>query len=87
MSTWLKQPGELFDKRGVPIYPGDLIRSYHFRDRRRTYYLYHTATMKDGGMYMVPTDHLEPSKVAGGGSCYMTQELMENATNSGEAKL
>jgi hypothetical protein len=81
VSQWQKQPGELFDKRGVPVHPGDLIRSYHFRDRRgKYYYLYHTAVFKDGAMYMVPTEHLEPTKVSGGGSCMLSQELMENAT-------
>jgi len=77
---WLKQPGEVHDKRGVPIYPGDLIRSYHFQDRRgRTFYLYHTAVFKDGAMWMVPTDHLQPEKISGGGSCLLSQGLMANA--------
>lgn len=77
---WLKQPGEVFDKRGVPVYPGDLIRSYHFRDRRgRTYYLYHVAVFKDGAMWLVPTSHLEPTKSKGGGSCLLSQNLMVEA--------
>ena len=30
---WLKQPGEVCDSRGVPIYPGDLLKSFHFINR------------------------------------------------------
>lgn len=77
---WLKQPGEVFDKKGVPVYPGDLIRSFHFTGaRRKKYYLYHTAVYKDGAMHMVPTAHLEPSCVKGGGSCLLSQDLMADA--------
>jgi len=74
------KPGEVHDKNGVPVYPGDLIRSFHFRGpRRKVYYLYHTAVMRDGHMEMVPTSHLEPSKVNGGGRCWMFQDLMADA--------
>jgi hypothetical protein len=78
---WMKQPGELHDKHGVPIYPGDLIRSFHFRGgpRRRIYYLYHTAAYVDGAMRMVPTMFLEPTKRNRGGECLMSQGLMDEA--------
>ena len=73
---WMKQPGELVDSRGIPIYPGDLLRSYHFTDRKgRKYYLYHTAVYRDGAMVMVPTCHLEPTRIKGGGSCLMSDEI------------
>lgn len=79
---WLKQPGELHDMRGVPIYPGDLLRSFHFKERSgRTHYLYHTAVYafdkdgKHGHMRIVPTSHLEPSKVSGGGDCLLSEDL------------
>lgn len=65
MSGWLKQPGECFDSRGVPIYPGDLLRSLHFIGARcKRYYLYHVAVMdaEAGGLRIVPTKHLDPSK-------------------------
>jgi len=76
---WLKQPGELYDLKGVPIYPGDLLRSYHFTGaRRKRYYLYHTVVL-DGGLRMVPTSHLEPSKSKEGGSCLLSQDLADNA--------
>lgn len=57
-----KLPGELHDMCGVPIYPGDLLRTLHFRDRRRRkWYLYHTAVFTKGHMRAVPTCHLDES--------------------------
>lgn len=74
---WMKQPGELHDINMVPIYPGDLIRSFHFTGvRRKKHYLYHTAVYKDGAMWMVPTSHLEPTKASGGGDCLMAQDFL-----------
>lgn len=68
----MKQPGELHDKNGRPIYPGDLLKTYHFTGaRRKRHYLYHTAVYKDGAMHMVPTSHLQPEEVKGGGSCLL----------------
>jgi hypothetical protein len=77
---WMKQPGELHDINGVPIYPGDLLRTFHFRSarRRELHYLYHTAVYRDGAMFIVPTSHLEPTKVSGGGSCVLSQDLLTN---------
>ena len=73
---WMKQPGECHDSKGVPIYPGDLLKSYHFTDRRRRkWYLYHVAVMRDGALRMVPTSHLEPTLVSGGGGCLLSDEL------------
>lgn len=78
---WMKQPGEVFDANGIPVYPGDLIRTYHFTGpRRKRYYLYHTAVYKDGAMSLVPVSHLEPSCVRGSdGVCLLLQELMADA--------
>jgi len=74
---WLKQPGEVHDSRGVPIHPGDLIRSFHFiGPRRKRHYLYHTAVYRDGAMHMVPTSHLEHTK-DDGGCCLLSQSLMD----------
>lgn len=76
----LKQAGELHDLNGVPIYPGDLLRSYSFTEPRgRKFYLYHTAVLVDGYMRMIPTSHLEPTLVSGGGSCWITQALASNS--------
>lgn len=64
------------DKKGVPIYAGDLLRSYHFTGaRRKTHYLYHVAVLKDGGMDVVPTSHLEASKINGGGRVRLSDNL------------
>ena len=76
LRPWFKLPGELHDKRGVPIYPGDLLKTYHFTDGRgRKRWLYHTAVFVEGHMRMVPTCHLQPDRVKGGGECLMTEEL------------
>jgi hypothetical protein len=74
---WLKQPGEVVDKKGVPIYPGDLLRSYHFRAarRREVYYLYHVATYQNGAMHMTPAHWLEPSAPRNGGECLLSDGL------------
>ena len=76
------KPGEVHDKNGVPIYPGDLIKSFHFTDRnRKRWYLYHVAVWnaETENMEMVPTSHLEPSKVDGGGRCWLQQDYMGDA--------
>ena len=71
------KPGEAYDSRGFPIYPGDLLRSFHFMGSRygRYYYLYHVAVLRDGELDMVPTAYLEKSLIAGGGRCHLTERL------------
>lgn len=66
------KPGEAYDHKGIPIYPGDLLRTPHFQTSKRKYYLYHTAVCIDGVMWMVPTSHLEPTLVASGGKCMLS---------------
>ena len=78
----MTKPGEVHDKNGIPIYPGDLIRSFHFiGPRRKRYYLYHVAVWnKDKGtMEMVPASELEPSLVGRGGRCWLMQDYMADA--------
>lgn len=74
---WLKQPGECYDIKGVPIHPGDLLKSYHFTQARwrKRNYLYHTACYLDGAMWMVPTAELEPTLVGRGGKCLLSDDL------------
>jgi hypothetical protein len=61
-----------YDQKGVPIYPGDLLKSFHFRDRRRRrYYLYHVAVLRDGYLMAVPVSELEPTKANRGGTCHV----------------
>ncbi len=77
--TVKKKPGEVFDIRGVPIYPGDLIRHYHFTGaRKKRYYLYHVAVWnaEQETMEIVPVYHLEPSKAKEGGRCWLTENVM-----------
>lgn len=60
-----------FDMHGRKIEEGDLLRSPHFRGpRRKMFYLYHVAVVRDGRMWMVPTSHLAgESFKKGGGAC------------------
>lgn len=64
------KPGEAVDEWGVPIYPGDLVRAPHFKERNgRRHYLYHVATWnpKLNSIEMVPTQELEPTLQGHGG--------------------
>lgn len=66
----MKTLEQVRDVRGFPICPGDLLRTPHFRGaRRKQYYLYHVAVMKDGHLYAVPTQNLEPTMSNSGGTC------------------
>ncbi len=59
------------DCKGVPIYAGDLIRTDHFRDRRRKlHYLYHGVRERDGALEMVPVTELATGK-KDGGCCWL----------------
>jgi hypothetical protein len=78
----LYQPGTIHDRNGVPIYPGDLIRSDHFRDRRRRmHYLYHVACWNEQHetIEMVPTCYLNPTTKPTGGRCWISEGLMRIA--------
>lgn len=59
----------LYDKNGVPIEEGDLLRTEHFRGpRRKMYYLYHGVVRneKHGVLEMVPIQELCGLKPQGG---------------------
>ena len=82
--AWFRGPGECFDSKGVPIYPGDLVRSYHFTGpRRRVFYLYHVVCEETcdvtGHSYLrlVPTAFLNPTTKDGGGRCMLSDRLAE----------
>lgn len=77
--SWWMLPGECYDKRGIPIYPGDLIRSPHFQTKRKKYYLYHVAVFNGEYMEMVPTSHLHEPLQQGGGRCLLSQNLVDDA--------
>lgn len=72
----LKDSERPHDKNGVPIYPGDLLKTYHFTGRRRKkYFLYHTVVEEEGRLWIVPTPHLEPTKANGGGKCLINEYM------------
>jgi hypothetical protein len=74
------KPGEVHDKNGVPVYPGDLLKTYHFTGpRRKKFYLYHTAVLTNGSMQGVPTSHLEPTRTKGGGTFWLKTENLANS--------
>jgi len=55
------------DCKGREIKPGDLLRSPHFRDRRRRlHYLYHVVVQCDGVLEAVPYAEVITGKKDGG---------------------
>lgn len=64
------------DMYGVPICPGDLLKSFHFTDRRRKrHYLYHVAVKHGDHLMMIPTQDMEPSLANHGGRCLLSNDL------------
>lgn len=73
-----KVPPVVYDMHDVPIYPGDLLRSFHFTGvHNKRWYLYHTAVNRNGSLYMVPVAHLEPTQISGGGDCWLHQKMAD----------
>lgn len=73
----LYQPGEVYDLNRRPIYPGDVIRSFHFRGARgKRYWLYHVAVWNadEKTMELVPASELEPQRRGRGGRVWLTPE-------------
>lgn len=67
----------LYDIKGYPICPGDLVRTYHFTGmRNKIHYLYHVATMDTYGLRMLPTAQLGIPK-DNGGSYYPKQSDLD----------
>ena len=71
---------DVYDSRGYPIYPGDVLRTKHFRGRRRTYWLIHVAAMVDGRLRMLPARWADPAAKHDGGDPLLTQGLANEAT-------
>lgn len=85
------KPGDICDAKGVPVYPGDLIRSYHFRGcGRRHHYLYHVVTQDTAGvLHMTPVEWLaktELQQYLSGGRCYLASAADDSGvlTDGGE---
>lgn len=69
----MSEAGKYHDRRGVPIYPGDLLKTDHFVGRRgKRYYLYHTVVEVGDHLEMVPTSHLEPTLADRCGRCRLS---------------
>lgn len=79
-------PGECPDIKGRPIYPGDLVRIYHYTAalRRRRCYLYHVATLyksengMNGGIRMLPVHLLNPDTTDKGGEYFLSYDYVQD---------
>lgn len=81
-------PETVYDKNERPIASGDLLRTFHFIGaRRKRHYLYHTALVRNGKWWMVPTDHMDPTKIKGGGDCLIGEgsdtEIIDGIDDNG----
>ena len=90
--AWWKQPGQCYDMHGYPIYPGDLVRTFHFAGRRRRkHYLYHVivfefdSTRGHGYLRMVPAQSLEPTLAKQGGNPLLSDSLARECEIVAEA--
>jgi hypothetical protein len=62
------------DKNGRTIYPGDLLKTYHFTGiHHKKHYLYHVAVQREGVLLAIPVSELEPSLIGQGGVCPIDQ--------------
>ena len=62
----------LYDKRGIPIHEGDVLKMFHFIGaRRKKYYMYKWVVVRDG--------HLCGHHLGRGSSVfYLSQELLRD---------
>lgn len=54
-----------WDNKGVPILPGDLVRTFHYRDGRRNMYVYHVVFMDERQFLMA-----RPYNEQAGSNCF-----------------
>lgn len=66
------------DMKGVPVYAGDVLRTWHYRSRRygRKMYLYHVAIEKDGWLQGVPASALADEKKGDGGRFWLRDDSL-----------
>lgn len=76
----MRVPIQLYDKRGIPIQEGDMIKTFHFRGRGRfrNNYLYHKVTKRDGFWFGLHYPFDKP------GSGYDLQSAATNGILPGE---
>lgn len=68
---------EVVDAKGRPIRAYDLLRTYHFRDRRWGHqYMYHVAMPSKKGLEAVPVTEVASGK-SDGGRFWLTQESID----------
>jgi hypothetical protein len=54
----MSAPGTVYDRRGYPIYPGDIVKTYHFTGARgKKYYLYHMVAETKGQMWLMGMEY------------------------------
>jgi hypothetical protein len=79
----MKQEGECFDKKGYPIYSGDLLKTLHFitgKNTKHYHYHYHVAAYKDGCMRLFTPSMAEPNCRPGMRlDALMSQELVNES--------
>ena len=69
-----------YDKNGIPIYAGDVLRAFHFRDRQhhgKNLYLFHVACEREGAIELVPAQYLNPTTREEGGRYWLVSDLSE----------
>lgn len=63
-SERLAREGDCWDRLGIPVRPGDLLRLPHFRDRTRSgriVYMYRVVIRKGEWLWLANPHRLEPS--------------------------
>lgn len=62
----------LYDKNGRQIFPGDLLKTFHFKHAQRSKgnaYLYHVATVANGLLMATDVSWLHEADKGGHGQC------------------
>lgn len=82
MSNNSLNPIPLYDIKGYPIQPGDLVRTYHFTGRRgKIHYLYHVASLPENnsnGLKLIPAAWADPNYEKDGGDCFVDQFFLNS---------
>lgn len=58
-----------WDKKGIPIQHGDLLKTYHFTDGRRKQFFYHVAVWRhdQNALEAIPYSYVLPDSPCSGG--------------------
>ena len=55
-----------YDSKGIPMEPGDVLRSFHFSTKRKNFYLYHVVCIHNDCLRAVPAFRLAQIEDKGG---------------------